>query len=170
VVFVIVSLAHFTGGLALVSGEGHPLKLLGNPIVWSAAVGAVLMLTGWNLPAWLAHSVDIMAGLAIPLMLLALGVSLARLKVRHFSRSLFLATMRIGVGFAVGLGLARAFGLEGVTRGVLVLDASMPVAVFNYLLAERYARAPDEIAGAVVVSTVLSFFALPLILWYLLGS
>jgi len=169
VVFVVVSITHFTGGLALVSGESHPIKLLANPIVWASAIGAGLLLGGWDLPEFAANTSEIMAGLAIPLMLLTLGVSLAKLKVKRFSRSLMLALMRLGLGFAVGLAVAHVFGLEGTARGVLILDASMPAAVFNYMLAERYGRAPDEIAGAVVVSTILSFVMLPLLLWFLLS-
>jgi predicted permease len=169
VVFVMISITHFTGGLALVSGQSHPLRLLANPIVWAAGIGAVFLVTGWALPVWATNTVDIMAGLTIPLMLLTLGVSLAKLKVRRFSRSLFLALTRMGLGFVAGMAVAYVFGLEGAARGVLVLDASMPVAVFNYLLAERYDRAPDEIAGAVVISTVLSFASLPVLLWYLLS-
>ena len=170
VVFVIVSITQFTGGLALVSGESHPVKLLANPIVWASVIGAVFLLGGWDLPVWAANTSEIMAGLAIPLMLLTLGVSLAKLKVMRFSRSLFLALMRLGVGFAAGLAVAHAFGLEGAARGVLIMDASMPAALFNYLLAEQYDRAPDEVAGAVVVSTILSFVTLPLLLWYLLSG
>ncbi|MBJ19899.1 MAG: hypothetical protein GY910_05655 [bacterium] len=41
-------------------------------------------------------------------------------------------------------------------------------AVFNYMLAERYDRSPERIAGIVVVSTVLSASALPLLLPFLL--
>jgi len=44
----------------------------------------------------------------------------------------------------------------------------MPVAVFNYLLAIRYRRSPEEVAGAVLVSTILSFLSLPALLWYVL--
>jgi predicted permease len=170
VVFVIISITHFTGGLALLSGESHPLKLLANPIVWAAAIGTVFLLTGWELPQWTANTVVIMAGLTIPLMLLTLGVSLANFQVKRFSRSLFLAAARMGLGFVTGMAVAHAFGLTGVARGVLILDASMPVAVFNALLAERYQRAPEEIAGAVVISTILSFVTLPVLLWYLLSG
>jgi predicted permease len=170
VVFVIISITHFTAGLALMSGENHPLKLLANPIVWAAAIGAVFLLTSWELPAWAGNTVGIMAGLTIPLMLLTLGVSLAKLRVQNFSRSLFLALMRMGLGFAAGMAVAHVFGLTGAARGVLILDASMPVAVFNALLAERYDRVPNEIAGAVVISTILSFVTLPLLLWYLLSG
>jgi predicted permease len=170
VVFVIISITHFTAGVALVSGESHPLKLLGNPIVWAAAIGTAILLAGWKLPEWAGNTVTIMAGLAIPLMLLTLGVSLAKLRVRRFSRSLFLALVRMGLGFVAAFAVAHAFGLAGMARGVLILDGAMPVAVFNYLLAERYQRAPDEIAGAVVISTILSFVTLPVLLWYLLSG
>ena len=170
VVFVIVALTHFTAGIALMSGETHPARILGSPIVWAVAIGAVFLLTGWDLPGWAANTVTIMAGLTIPLMLLTLGVSLARLKVRRFSRSLIIVVLRMGLGFGAAVAVSEVFGLEGVARGVLILDAAMPVAVFNALLAERYDRAPDEVAGAVVISTILSFVTLPLLLWYLLGT
>jgi predicted permease len=61
-------------------------------------------------------------------------------------------------------------GLEGAARGVLIVQSSMPVAVFAYLFAVRYERKPEEIAGAVVISTVLSFLTLPLLLWYVLPT
>jgi predicted permease len=40
--------------------------------------------------------------------------------------------------------------------------------VFNYLFAMRYKTAPEEVAGMVVISTVLSFATLPLLLWFVL--
>ena len=58
--------------------------------------------------------------------------------------------------------------LSGVARGVLILQCSMPAAVFNYLFAQRYARAPEEVASIVVVSTLLGFAGLPLLLGFLL--
>ena len=48
------------------------------------------------------------------------------------------------------------------------LQSSMPVAVFNYLLAQRYDREPSEVAGLVVVSTLMSFMLTPLLLANLL--
>ena len=170
VVFVTVSIVHFTFGVALVSGSAHPARFVANPIVWSTAIGAVILLADWELPAWVANTTDIMAGLTIPLMLLTLGVSLANLKVHAAAKSAILAAARLGIGFGVGLLAAHVFGLSGVARGVVVLQATMPVAVFNYLLAERYGREPDAVAGAVVGSTIASFVTLPLLLWYLLAG
>ena len=36
----------------------------------------------------------------------------------------------------------------------------MPVAVFDYLFAQLYRREPAEVAGMIVISTVLSFATL----------
>ena len=170
VVFVLVSTAHFTVGLAILSGRNDVRQFVTNPIIWSTFAGLVLLWSGWDLPVFARNTLDVMAGLTIPLMLLALGVSIANIKVAAFSRSLLIALMRLGLGVSVGLLVTTIFGLTGVARGVVILDIAMPVAVFNYLLAEQYNRAPDEVAGAVVVSTLLSFITLPLLLWYLLSG
>jgi hypothetical protein len=68
------------------------------------------------------------------------------------------------MGLAIGVAVAALFGLEGVARGVLILDCAMPVAVFNYIMAERYGRGSSEVASMVVISTALSFATLPLLL------
>ena len=59
-------------------------------------------------------------------------------------------------------------GLEGVARGTLILMFSMPVALHNYVFAQRFERRPDEVAGMVLASTALSFLTLPLLLWAVL--
>ena len=64
----------------------------------------------------------------------------------------------------MGVSLANYHGLEGVERGVLIIESAMPVAVFNYLFAQRFNRSPEEVAGMVVISTTISFASLPLLL------
>jgi predicted permease len=48
------------------------------------------------------------------------------------------------------------------------LQSSMPVAVFNYLLALRFQREPGEVVGMVLMSTLLAFALLPFIVSYVL--
>ena len=59
---------------------------------------------------------------------------------------------------------AEVLGFEGTSRGVLILQCSMPAAVFNYLFAQRYGRSPEQVASIVVVSTLLAFLLSPLLL------
>jgi len=102
-------------------------------------------------------------------MLITLGVSLADLKVTEWKHSLLFSVIRVVGGFSLGVLVSGLFGLEGVERGVLILQSSMPVAVFNYLLALRYKREPGEVAGMVVLSTLLAFILLPFIVSFVLA-
>ena len=101
-------------------------------------------------------------------MLIALGVSLSRLKVADVKRALVLSVLRLGGGFAIGVALATAFDLEGAVRGVLILQCAMPAAVLNYILAARYGREEEAIAGVIVASTAISFATLPVLIWFIL--
>ena len=123
---------------------------------------------GWTVPAPIVNTTRILSGLTVPLMLITLGVSLAGLGVKKLPQAVLLSVMRLGVGFLVGWGTAELFGFEGVARGVLILQCAMPVAVFNFLFAERYNNQPEEVAGMVVISTVLSFATLPFLLAFVM--
>jgi hypothetical protein len=69
----------------------------------------------------------------------------------------------------VAHGIAWIFGLEGVAKGVIILQGSMPAAVFTYLFAARYNRAPEDVAGIVLSSSLLSALTLPLLVAYVLN-
>jgi hypothetical protein len=101
--------------------------------------------TGVRVPGWLANTTDLIGGLTIPLMLFALGVSLARLQVGSLERSLALSLVRLLGGAALGFGIGWALGLSDAARGVLAIQSAMPVAVFNYSL--RSALSPRARRG-----------------------
>ena len=102
--------------------------------------------------------------LVIPLMLITLGVSLSKLRIVSLGRSLTLSLVRLVPGALIGLAAGWIFDLGPMGQGVLAIQCAMPVAVFNYLFAQLYRRAPDEVAGTIVTSTALSFLTLPLLL------
>lgn len=166
--FMVNSVAHFSIGVVAFSGERVHRELLTNPMVWSVVVAVAMVLGDWHLPRWLGNTLDLVGGMTIPLMLIALGASLARLDVSLFGRALVFSVARIGLGLLAGWLVVTAFDVSGVARGVVLIQAAMPVAVFNYLFAQRYGRSPREVAGLVLVSTLLSFLTLPALLWYVL--
>jgi predicted permease len=167
-VFTVYATTQFTLGVALASGKASLRSLARVPVLYALPPALAFMLTGTTPPKWINATTDILGGIVIPMMLITLGISLARLGVKSLPRSLGLSALRLGMGFAIGLAIATAFGLEGASRGVLIIQSTMPVAVFNYLFALRYKTAPEEVAGMVVISTVLSFVTLPPLLWFVL--
>jgi len=161
VVFTVFAVTQFTFGIWVSSGHGSVRTLLRTPMMWAALIGITLQLLNIRLPSWIDNTIGLIGDMAIPLMLLTLGISLANLKVASLGRSIALSLGRLGIGLAAGLAVATAMDLEGAARGVLILESTMPVAVLNYLFAARYGRAPEEVAGLVLVSTAISFVTLP---------
>ena len=169
-VFLVIFTLQMSLGILLTAGHGHPRELLKQPVLWATVIAVVLVSSGESLPVWLDNTTSILGGATIPLMLITLGVSLAQLKVAEWKHSLLFSLIRVLGGFGLAVLVAGLFGLEGVDRGVLILQSSMPVAVFNYLLALRYQREPGEVAGMVVLSTLLAFALLPFIVSFVLAG
>ena len=164
VIFTIGSVLHSTVGIWIVSGRLSPIELLKAPLLFATLLAIGSQEFELSLPTLLLRSADILGGITIPLMLLSLGVSLSRLQIRNTRRAVVLAGLRLGIGLAVGVGVASWFELSPLERGVLILDSVMPAAVFNYLLAEKFKTAPEDVAGGVALSTLASFALLPLVL------
>jgi hypothetical protein len=138
--------------------------LLSTPVNYAAVIGVAMLATDATLPLWLDNTLQLLAGLAIPLMLLALGQALGSFKVHRLPIAAGIAAARLGLGLLVGVAITAIFGLTGVERGVVLVQSAMPVAVFNYLLAARYERHPEDVAGAIVISTLVAFAGLPVLL------
>jgi len=166
--FAVSALLQFTVGVWIWTGRASFAELLRTPVAWAIVAASLVLWSGTEVPVWIQNATDLLGGFAIPLMLITLGVSLADLRVETLHRALGLSVFRLALGFGGGLLLAHLFALDGVARGVLILQCSMPPAVFNYLFASRYQRSPEEVAGIVVCCTLLSFATLPFLLAFLL--
>ncbi|WP_424831643.1 AEC family transporter [Ruegeria sp.] len=165
VIFLAVTaLFSFTFGLYLVAGRGSMGKVLKEPIVWATLLGALFLWRGWETPLFLTNTLDLLGQMAVPMMLITLGVAVARLSTGKLGQAIWLSLVKLLVCFALGWALGAILQLEAIAFGVLVLQICTPVAVTSYLLAERFDADADAVAGMVMVSTLLSVAALPLIL------
>jgi predicted permease len=169
VFFTFCSLSNFTAGQAIAAGTVNWRNILRMPIIYAAILGVFVSALQIPLPLWLANTVGLLGSITVPLMLLMLGVSLGKLRVSAFPRAFMVAMLRIGMGAIIGFAVTSLFGLSGVAKAALVQQSAMPVAVFNYLFALRWNNQPEEIAGIVVVSTVMAIVTAPALLYLLLG-
>ncbi|MEM7220714.1 MAG: AEC family transporter [Pseudomonadota bacterium] len=163
IVFFVNAFSQHTLGLGISSGTFEIRALLRQPIIWSVLASSAVLATDTVVPTWIADTARLLGGLLIPGMLIMLGTSLARFTLANVPRALTLALTRLGLGVGVALLVIHLFALEGLVAGVLLLQASMPAAVFNYVFAERFGRRPDEVAATVLVSTLLTMALLPLL-------
>ncbi|MDV4144849.1 AEC family transporter [Shimia sp. FJ5] len=164
VLLAVSAVLSFTLGIWLVAGRGSFLKILKEPMIGATFLGALFLWQGWETPRFLTNTLDLIGQMAIPLMLLTLGVAVARLTPARITTAIWLSLVKLVICAVIAWGMARAFGLDDISFGVLVLQISTPVAVTAYLIAEKYGADSDSVAGFVVVSTLISVAGLPLLL------
>jgi predicted permease len=162
--FTLASLLNFGLGQAIASKNFSIVEILKMPLVWAILLAMLLVTTGTQLPRMIDRAMGILGGLTVPLMLVSLGYSLARLKIASLKRGVILSLVRLIGGFAIGWLIGWSLGLEGVALGVVVTQSAMPSAVYNYMFAARFGNSEEEVAGMVILSTFISLFLLPLFL------
>ena len=167
-VYVTNSVSQFTLVPLLQSRVSAVKTLLTTPVIYGAVAGTLVLTTDIELPEWLVTTIEMLGALMIPLMLLALGNTLGGLRAKNLPLAFGLGSARLLLAFAAAVGVSELFGLEGMAQGVLVLQGVMPAAVFSYLFAVRYQRAADDVAGIVLISTLLAALLLPLFVSYAL--
>ncbi len=168
IVFAMTGILSFTFGVWLVSGGGSLRKVVQEPLVAATVLGALFLWQGWQTPRFLTNTLDLIGQMAIPLMLITLGVAVARITPGRVGQAFGLAAVKFAVCAGVAWAMGHAFGLDPVAAAVLVVQMSTPVAVTSYLLAEKYGARAQDVAGLVVISTLMSVVTLPLLLGLLL--
>ncbi len=168
VMLAVSAILSFTWGIWIVAGEGAFGKMIKEPMIWATLLGAVFLVMDWETPKFLTNTLDLIGQMAIPMMLITLGVAVARLTPGRVVTAIWLSVVKLVICVAIAWGIGLAFGLTGTLFGVLVLQVAMPVAVTAYLLAEKYDADSDAVAGYVVVSTLVSVIGLPILLTMLL--
>ena len=143
-----------------------------NPIVIASALGALVSALGIELPAELLAPLEILGGAAVPLMLLAFGISLRGdrpFQAGTGRRDIALAVVLKSVAMPiVAFLLARfAFGMSEQLVYACTIMAALPTAQNMYQYALRYDRATVIVRDVVLLTTVLSMPVMLLIAWAL---
>jgi hypothetical protein len=167
--FIVMATTQFTLAPWIASGRFSARQMLRSPVIYASAASILFLAADIPLPTWLFNTTKLLGDISIPMMLITLGVSLARLKVVSLRNSLMVALLRLGIGVGTGAGLVAAFGLTGPSAGVVLIMCAMPPAVFNYLFAARYSDHAEEVAGSVILGTAISFATMPLLMAFALG-
>ena len=170
IIFSITAILSFSLGIWFVSGGKTSYKALRNePLVISTVLGSLFLTFGWSTPLFLTATLELIAQMAIPLMLITLGVAVSSLKYNDIQAALGFSIFKLFNCLLVGLLVGNYFSLNHVSFSVLLLQISTPVAVTSYLLASKYEADAQTVAGLVIVSTSLSLVSIPLILLFTLG-
>lgn len=168
--FVSSSVLVYTVGTLIASGfaggwRGAIKHLLGLPHIYALLAVFIIRAASWQVPEPIMEGLRLPARAAIPLMLLLLGAQLATASVGDYWKpALASSGLRLFIAPLVAVGFASLLNMSGATRQAGILEASMPAAVINTLIASEYEAEPKLVTATVVLSTLISPITLSIII------
>ena len=147
-------------------------RLVTNPLTIAALLGLVLATTGWRLPAALLSPLEMLAGAAIPLMLMSYGAAL-RLsppigRTGHNGEVVVATVLKMAVMPVVAWLAGVALGLHDRVLLGVVITAALPTAQNIFLHTTRY-RVGEDVARETILVTTLASLPVALLVAVLLG-
>jgi len=134
------------------------------PPIYAAAAGLLCNFLNLKVPALIISSLDFLALMAIPLLLLILGYNLSRVKMSSVPTTLLASFLRVGVGLMLGLLAVNVLNISGISRAVVILDSAMPSAALTSILATKYDNEAEVVSSVVFLTTLASLIVIPLLL------
>ena len=168
--FVSSTVLVYTVGTLIASGfaggwRGAIKHLLGLPHVYALLAAFIIRAANWQVPEPIMEGLSLPARAAIPLMLLLLGAQLASASVGDYWKpALASSVLRLCIAPLVAVGFAGLLSMSGPTRQASIVEASMPAAVINTLIANEYEAEPKLVTAIVVLSTLISPITLSVII------
>lgn len=170
VLMVVINATGILLGVSLASaqtlGIGAAVKRAAlTPMTMAAAIALAMNTAGLSFPTSLDRTIGLVGGALIPVMLLTLGMQLAG----DFSLSLdadfgLVTVAKLVVVPVVAALVGRLLGLEGETLGVLVIQSSMPPAVFTAVVALEFDLEPERVTRIVLGTTLAALLTIPVAL------
>lgn len=143
-------------------------NLLKLPALYGLILAVIFMMTGWNVPLPLERTTKLLGDASIPTLMVLLGVQFHTIKLKGNLAPLAAGSaIRLLASPALMLGISALFGLHGAIRQAVILEAAMPSAVINTVLATQYDADPPYVAGVVAATTLLSPLTLTPLLAFL---
>lgn len=157
---------------AVISWRKILFQPFANPMIIASALGAIASLTGWQAPPLLQQPIDMLAGAAVPMVLIAFGLSLAgRAPLQKGAsrvESLTATALKIAAMPLIVWLLGRfLFGLDGEHLLACVIMAALPTAQNVFLFASPYGRGTIVARDTILCTTILCIASLLLVAWAL---
>ena len=140
-------------------------SVLTNPLILAIIFGTMIGLTGIQLPEVVDVPLGMVAQIATPLSLIALGMGLVQYGIRGgWQISTAITVMKLIIQPFVVWVLARLLKLPVMETRVVVLLGSIALGVNVYLVAKQFKALEGAVASSLVLSTVMAAVTTPLVL------
>ena len=138
--------------------------------LWAVVFG--LIFNVFNIPiVYVAENIlDYFAQATIPLIMLAIGLSLDYRNIRDYlSDSIAVSAFKLALAPAVMFALVSLLNIKGMAFNIAILEAGMSTAGNSLVLAVQYDLDKDMMSSLIFITVVLSVFTLTAIISLLTG-
>lgn len=138
-----------------------------NPGIISVAIGMVLFIFSIKLPYAIAHTIDLIGGITIPLSMLIVGISICSVNLKSAFREImyyYASFIRLIATPILVYVVLYFIGFREIALGIPVIVSAMPAASNTVPFAQIYNGNVDCASKITVVSTIFAMFTLPIIL------
>ena len=165
----VIILFHFTLGIFLAKKKFSLDVVVKSPPVYAIIISVFFLFFQIQTPLFLENTTFLLTYATIFLVLMSLGIALTKLKF-SLKDSILLSLCRVILGPIIAFIIIYYFNLSGFAAGVLLIQSAMPSAILNYLVGSMYSpkKIVDNIASTIVVSTIVSFFTIPIVVFFAL--
>lgn len=137
-----------------------------DPLVLSALAGFLIAALHVGLPGWLSESLTIIGAAAIPVPLVAVGMTIGASTVNESIReAVWVTLVRVVASPILAIAFARLFGLSPLYSIALVISFSLPTAKMAFALAEKHGAYEEQMAAIVTMTTVSLVVVFPIFIW-----
>jgi predicted permease len=127
------------------------------PMPYAFALALWLNASGTPLPTPIFKAVKVLGAGIVPAALVILGLQLSSAKLNGRWKPIITATFtRFFMGAAVAYGITFLFGLQGLTRQVFIMQASMPAGILSGVLSTEFGGDPEYASAVILVTTLFS--------------
>ncbi len=139
-------------------------KFLKLPPLWAMIAAFAFKAMNVSLPPLSVEFLNLIGQPTTPLIMIALGLYFEPM-LKNLGKAFLAVFIRMGLGLGLGLLLAMIFGLEGITRTVVIVTSATPVG-FNTLIFANLENMDKEFAATMVsISILIALFYLPFLIW-----
>ena len=165
----VIILFHFTLGVFLAKKRFSFDVVIRSAPVYAIIVSVIFLYFQIKPPLFLENTTFLLTYATIFLVLMSLGIALTKFRF-SLKDSVILSLCRVILGPLIAFIIIYNFDLSGFAAGVLLIQSAMPSAILNYLVGSMYSpkKVIDSIASTIVVSTVMSFFTIPMVVFFAL--
>lgn len=167
--FMACNLVYFSVGIKIIESgrkQHTPVwQFLTSPMMIAMMAGTLFAIVHISLPSPLMQALKMLGDACIPIMLFALGVRMLDVSLRSWHIGLVGAIVCPVAGLIVAWLLDGVLTLTPDQRGQMYLFASLPPAVFCFMMAEQYQQEPDKVASIVLLGNLAALAFVPAGLW-----